>query len=127
MNRLTTYFTTRAGYTSTRELIRRLRFMARTTTVKAGRIVPVTHEETRSLEELLATPRGKAARELCAECPLRLSPVNHLTGTYVHFRNKRTGRVGCFRHDSELLARPDFHEDYEPTPAQRGIVEGAVN
>lgn len=114
--------------TETRYLVEQLLREAGTKTVRLGRIVNVTQDEVTRLEDLLTTPRGKAAVELAAECPLRLTPLDHVTGEHVHLKSLKTGRVGCFRCNSELLNRPDVMETYEPTAAQRVLVAtlGAV-
>lgn len=66
--------------------------------------------------------RGGPARGLAAECPLRLTPLDHVCGNHLHLRNRLTGRVGCFAADSPLLQDEHFMENWEYTAHQYELV-----
>jgi hypothetical protein len=113
--RKTTFY---AGYTLA-GIVSHLRRLSETTEYREGRITPVPSKQ---LNDIWSTPRGKAALELTAECPLRVQPFVHITGEHIHLRCKRSGRIGCYSAKCELLKREEFLEDHEPTKAQQALV-----
>lgn len=50
---------------------------------------------------LLASTNGQAAIELAAECPTRITHLEHMGGQYVHYKHPITGKVCCYHRDRE--------------------------